>query len=91
MIIFHEKNLKHRKIILSKNFIFAPTFFLIASYQIFKNYAILINYESFFQRKNSPQLHRFQFLKVNSIMAETIKKNFPKRNLYKQIAEFDNN
>ena len=24
-------------------------------------------------------------------MAETIKKHFPKRNFYKQIAEFDNN
>ena len=33
-IILHEKNLKHRKIILLINFIFDPTFFLIASYQI---------------------------------------------------------
>ena len=32
-INFHEKNLKHRKIILLINFIFDPTFFLIASYQ----------------------------------------------------------
>ena len=43
-IILHEKNLKHRKIILLINFSFDPTFFLIASYQILKNYAILINH-----------------------------------------------
>ena len=58
-IILHEKNLKHRKIILLINFIFNPTFFLIASYQILKNHAILINYESFFQKKYFPQLQRF--------------------------------
>ena len=58
-IILHEKNLKHRKIILLINFIFDPTLFLIASYQILKNYAILINHELFFQRKDFPQLHRF--------------------------------
>ena len=58
-IIFHEKNLKHRKIILLINFIFDPTFFLIASYQILKNHVILISHESFFERKDFPQLHRF--------------------------------
>ena len=58
-IILQEKNLKHRKIILLINFIFDQTFFLIASYQILKNYAILINHESFFQRKDFPQLYRF--------------------------------
>ena len=58
-INLHEKNLRHRKIILLINFIFDPTFFLIASHQIQKNYAILINHESFFQRKDFPQLHRF--------------------------------
>ena len=63
------------KIILLINFIFDPTFFLIASYQILKNYVILINHESFFQRKDFPQLHRFWFLKINSLMTETIKKN----------------
>ena len=77
--------------ILLINFIFAQTYFLIASYQILKNYVILINYKSLFQRKDFPQLHRFWFLKINSLMAETIKKHFPKRNFYKQIAEFDNN
>ena len=56
-----------------------------------KNYAILINHESFFQRKYFPQIHRFWFLKINSFMAETIKKHFPKQNFYKQIVEFDNN
>ena len=76
MINFHEKKLKCRKIILLINFIFAPTFFLIASYQILKNYAILINHETFFQRKDFPHLRRFCFLKINSFMAETIKKTF---------------
>ena len=90
-IILHEKNLKHRKIILLINFIFDPNFFLIASDQILKNYAILINHESFFYRKDFPQLHRFWFLKINSSMAEAIKKHFPKLNFYKQIAESDNN
>ena len=28
---------------------------------------------------------------MNSLMAEIIKKHLPKRNFYKQIAEFDNN
>ena len=58
-IILHEKNLKHRKIILLINFIFYPIFFLIAFRQILKNYAILINHESFFQKKDFPELHRF--------------------------------
>ena len=58
-IIFHEKNLKHKKIMLLINFIFDPTFFLIASYQILKNYAILINHESFFHRKDFLQLYSF--------------------------------
>ena len=40
---------------------------------------ILINHELFFQRKDSLQLHRFQFLKINSLMAETIKNQFSKR------------
>ena len=66
-INFHEKNLKHRKMILLINFIFAPTFYLIASYQILKNYVILINYESRFQGKDSLQLNRFQSLKNNHI------------------------
>ena len=73
------------------NFIFDLTFFLIASYQILKNYAILIDHESFFQKKDFPQLHCFWFFKINSLMAETIKKHFSKRNYYKQVAEFDNN
>ena len=58
-IILHEKNLKHRKIILLITFIFDPTFFPIAYYQILQNYANLINHESFFQKKDFPQLHRF--------------------------------
>ena len=86
-----EKNLKDRKIILLINFIFDPTFFPIASYQILKKYAILINHESLFQRKDFSQLHSFWFLKINSLTAETIKKHIPKRNFYKQIAEFENN
>ena len=77
-IIFHEKNFKQKKIILLMNFIFAPTFFLIASYQILKMYVILINHESFLQKKCSLQLHRFQFLKINSLMTETINNQFSK-------------
>ena len=50
-IIFQEKNLKHRKIILLINFYFARTFFLIASSQIFKNNAILINHGYFVRKK----------------------------------------
>ena len=57
---------------------FCRTFFLVASYQILQNYAILINYESFFQEKDSLQLNRSQFLEINSLMAETIKKTFSK-------------
>ena len=64
--------------------------FHIAFYQIFKNGAILINHDSFFERKDSLQLDSFQFLKINSLMAETIENNFSKQNFYKQIAEFDN-
>ena len=79
-ISLQEKNLKHRKIIILINFIFDPTFFLIASYQILKNYAILINHESPFQRKDFLLLHRFWFLKINSLMAKTIKKTFSKTN-----------
>ena len=58
------------------NFIFTRTFFIIASYQILQNDAILINHELFFQEKESSQLYRFQFLEINSIMAETIKNKF---------------
>ena len=75
-IIFHEKNLKHRKIMLSINCIFAQTYFLIALSQIFKNNAILINHGLFFQEKDSLQPGRFQFLKMNSLTAEIIKKQF---------------
>ena len=70
-IILQEKYSKHRKIILLINFIFAPTFFLIASHQILKNYAILINYKSFFQGKHFPQLHHFQFSKMNKLLSNS--------------------
>ena len=49
-------------------FYFCPNFFLIASYQILQNDAILINYG----KKESSQLYRSQFLKISSLMAETI-------------------
>ena len=75
-MILHGKNLKHREIILLNNLIFVPTVFPIASYQILKNYTIMINHVSFFQRKDFPQLHRFWFLKTNSLLAEIIKKTF---------------
>ena len=55
---------------------FAQTYFLIASRQIFKNDAILINHVSFFWEKDSLQHDRFLCLKLNSLMAEIIKKQF---------------
>ena len=73
------------------NFIFNCTFFHIASYQIVKNGEILINRGSFFQEKDSLQFDRFQFLKINSLIAETIKNFISKQHFYKQIAELDNN
>ena len=68
-IIFHKKNLKHKKIILLINFIVALAFFLITSYQILKNDAILINSESLFQGKDSLQLNHFQLLKMNQLLS----------------------
>ena len=50
------------------NFIFTRTFFLIASYQISKNDVILINHGSFFQEKDSKQLNRFQFSRINKLL-----------------------
>ena len=47
-----------------------------------------MNYESFFQRKDYPQLHRFQFLKMNSSIAETIKKNFQNENFINKLLNF---
>ena len=50
-----------------------------------------MNHVSFFEEKDSLQLDRFRFLKMNSLMIEIIKKNnFSKQNFYKQIAVFDN-
>ena len=70
--------MKNQKIILLINFIFAWTFFLIASCQILENDAIPINRRTFFQGNESLQLDSFQFLNINSLMAETIKKQFSK-------------
>ena len=64
------------------NFIFTRILFLVASYQIFKNIAILINQESFFQEKDSLQFDCFQFLKINSVMAEIMKKLFFKTKFF---------
>ena len=50
------------------NFIFIRTFFLNVSYQILKNDVILINQRSFFQEKDSLQLNRFQFFKLNNLL-----------------------
>ena len=72
--IYDFKNKK--QIILLINFIFAQIYFLIASSQIFKNHAILTNHGSFFWEKDSLQLDRFQFSKMNSLMTEIIKKQF---------------
>ena len=81
-VIFSTERFSNSLKYLLINFILDPTFFLIASYQILKNYAILINHKSFFQRKDFPQLHRFWFLKINSLMAETIKKTFSKTKFF---------
>ena len=64
------------------NFIFAPTFFHIASYQILKNYAIVINYKSLFQEKDSLQLDRFQYSKINSLTAEIMKKKIFRNKIF---------
>ena len=50
-----------------------------------------MNHESFYQEKESLQLHRFQFLEINSLMAENIKNKFSKQNSHKKIAQFGNN
>ena len=50
--------------------------FRMTSYQILKNGAILINHGSFFQGKDSLHLDSFQFMKINSLMTETIEKQF---------------
>ena len=50
------------------NFIYARTLILIASYQIFKNHGILINHGLFFQEKESLQLYRIQFSKMNNLL-----------------------
>ena len=83
--------MKCGKIKHSTNLIFTQNFFLIALYQILQNYAILINHESFFQEKESSQLYRTQFLRINSLTLKPLKINFRKRNSYKKIAEFGNN
>ena len=75
---FIWKKFETQKNNLINKFYFDPTFFLIAFYQILEHFEILINHESFFQRKDFPQFRRFWFLKINSLMAETIKKTFSK-------------
>ena len=74
-IIFCKNYLKHESSVFNK-FYFELHFFHIPFYQILKNGAILINRESFFQGKDSRQLDRFQFFKINSLMTETIRKQF---------------
>ena len=66
----------------STNFFSTYTFFLIAFYQISENDAILINHRSFFQSKDSPQLHHVCFSKINSLIAETMKKQFCEKNIF---------
>ena len=44
-----------------------------------------------FSGKNSLQLDRFQLLKINFLMDQTIETKFSEQNFYKQIAEFDDN
>ena len=67
------------------NFIFTRTFFLIASYKIIKNYVIPVNHGSFFQEAKSSQLYRPQFLKINSLMTESIQNEISKTKFLKTI------
>ena len=64
------------------NKFYFQVFFYIAFYQILKNGPILINRGTSFQGKDLLQLDRFQFLKINSLMAETNKKQFFKREYF---------
>ena len=57
----------------------------------FEREKIIFHEKKFETQKNNLINNRFQFLKINSLMAETILKTFPKRNFYKQTAEFNNN
>ena len=58
---------------------FVIGFFLtIASYQFFENDWSFLNQSLFFRGKYSLQLDPFQFLKINSLMAEIIKNQFSK-------------
>ena len=56
---------------------FVIGFFLtIVSYQFFKNDCSFLNHSLFFRGKYSLQLNRFQFLKIDSLMAEIIENQF---------------
>ena len=70
-IILCKNHLKHRKVMYLTNFTFNYTFFYIAFYQIFKNRAILINHGSFFQGKETLQLYRLKFLKMNQLLSNS--------------------
>ena len=61
-----------------QNFIFTRTFFLIASYQILKNDVILINHVLFFYEKDSQQLNRLQYSKMNKLLPNSGIKNYNK-------------
>ena len=52
-------------------FIVIGYFLIIALYQFLKNDAILINYKSLFQEKDSLQLYRFKFLKINQLLSNS--------------------
>ena len=78
---FQRKKFETQKNNFIIKFYFCPNSFLFASNQTFKKDAILINHGSFFQEKDFLHFDCFQFLKINSLMAETIKNNFPKQNI----------
>ena len=63
-------------------FYFYPNFFSYRFILNFKIYVILENYGSFFQKKDSSQLYHSQFLKINSLIAETIEKQFSKNKIF---------
>ena len=53
-------------------------FLIIALYEFFENDWSFLNHSLFLRWKYSLQLKRFQFLEINSLMVEIIKKQFSK-------------
>ena len=63
---------------LYNKFLFLQKFFPYRYILILQNYEIVTNHESFLQEKESSQLYRSPFLKINTLMAEAIKNHCSK-------------